>query len=199
MAQIEKMIPHILRCEVGQTKEEIKTKAWDNLSPRQIYDRVKFRGYHCIPGDRGEHTMCGVTFMTFTDWRKKQGKPKPTIADLKALQYDEWLAILKTGFWGKCKADQIRNQSIAEMLVDWCWVNGPIAIRLAQDVLSCEQDGIVGPKTLAALNAPNSLSVFTRLKGARERSYRTIVARNPAQQQFFKGWINRTNSIKFSE
>ena len=90
---MELMVPHILKWEVGQTKEEIEKKIWDKFTPRQIYDRVKSRGYHCIPGDRGEDTMCGVTYKTFTDWRQKQGKPKPTIADLKGLQYDEWLAI----------------------------------------------------------------------------------------------------------
>ncbi|MDE7465023.1 MAG: hypothetical protein K2M59_01160 [Muribaculaceae bacterium] len=198
MAQIEKMIPHILKWEVGQTKEEIEKKIWNKLTPRQIFDRVKSRGYHCIPGDRGEDTMCGVTFKTFSEWRVKQGKPKPTIADLKALQYDEWMAILKSGFWGRCKADQIVNQSIAEMLVDWCWVNGPVAIRKAQNVLSCAQDGIVGPKTLAALNDREEASVFNRLKNARIRSYDNIVRSNPAQMRFYNGWVNRTNSITFT-
>ena len=197
MARMELMVPHILKWEVGQTKEEIEKKIWDKLTSRQIYDRVKSRGYHCISGDRGEHTMCGVTLATFTDWRQKQGKPKPTIADLKALQYDEWIAILKSGFWGRCKADQIANQSIAEMLVDWCWVNGPVAIRKAQTVLSLVADGIVGAKTLAALNAPGTFSVFNRLKGAREKSYRDIVALRPSQQIFLNGWLNRTNSIAY--
>lgn len=191
MAEIEKMIPHILTWEVGLKDSERK------LPPREMYNAVKGRGYHCIPGDRGEDTMCGVTFKTFSEWRQKQGKPKPTIADLKALQYDEWMAILKSGFWDRCKADRIANQSIAEMLVDWCWVNGSVAIRKAQTVLSCVADGIVGAKTLAALNAKDSLSIFNRLKGAREKSYRDIVALRPSQQKFFRGWMNRTESIKF--
>ena len=188
---MELMVPHILKWEVGLKSGE------DKLSPRDLYNAVKSRGYHCIPGDRGEHTMCGVTLATFTDWRTKQGRPKPTIADLKALQYDEWIAILKSGFWNRCKADQISNQSIAEMLVDWCWVNGPVAIRKAQTVLSLVADGIIGPKTLTALNASDSHSVFNRLKGAREKSYHDIVALRPSQQIFLNGWLNRTNSIAY--
>ena len=198
MAQMERMVPHILNWEVGQTQEEIKNKIWDGLTPRQIYDRVKARGYHCIAGDRGEHTMCGVTLKTFREWRKKQGKPVPTVNDLKALQYDEWLAILKQMFWDPCKADQINNQSIAQMLVDWRWVNGNQAVRDAQTVLSCVADGIVGPKTLAALNAPEPLSVFNRLKNARIRAYDKIVSRSPSQKKFHNGWLNRTNSITFT-
>lgn len=195
---MERMVPHILNWEVGQTQEEIKNKIWDGLTPRQIYDRVKARGYHCIAGDRGEHTMCGVTLKTFREWRKKQGKPVPTVNDLKALQYDEWLAILKQMFWDPCKADQINNQSIAQMLVDWRWVNGNQAVRDAQTVLSCVADGIVGPKTLAALNAPEPLSVFNRLKNARIRAYDKIVSRSPSQKKFHNGWLNRTNSITFT-
>ena len=195
---MERMVPHILNWEVGQTQEEIKNKIWDGLTPRQIYDRVKARGYHCIAGDRGEHTMCGVTLKTFREWRKKQGKPVPGVNDLKALSYDEWLAILKQMFWDPCKADQINNQSIAQMLVDWRWVNGTQAIRDAQNVFSCVQDGIVGPKTLAALNAPEAQSVFNRLKNARIRAYERIVARSPSQKKFLKGWLNRTNSITFT-
>ena len=195
---MERMVPHILNWEVGQTQEEIKNKIWDGLTPRQIYDRVKARGYHCIAGDRGEHTMCGVTLKTFREWRKKQGKPVPGVNDLKALQYDEWLAILKQIFWDPCKADQINNQSIAQMLVDWRWVNGNQAVRDAQTVLSCVADGIVGPKTLAALNASEAQSVFNRLKNARIRAYDKIVSRSPSQKKFYNGWLNRTNSIQFA-
>lgn len=195
---MEKMVPHILKWEVGQTKEEREKKIWDSLTPRQIYDRVKGRGYHCIKGDRGEDTMCGVTLKTFREWRKRMGKPVPSVEDLKALQYDEWLAILKQFFWDPCKADNIKNQSIAQMLVDWRWVNGNQAVRDAQTVLSCVADGIVGPKTLAALNAPDSLSVFNRLKNARLRAYERIVQRSPSQMRFYNGWVNRTNSIQYA-
>ncbi|MDE6717786.1 MAG: peptidoglycan domain protein [Muribaculaceae bacterium] len=198
MAKMEKMVPHILLWEVGQTKEEIEKKIWNSLTPRQIYDRVKSRGYHVVTGDKGGPTMCGVTLNTFKDWRKRMGKPMPGVNDLKTLQYDEWLAILKQMFWDPCKADQIHNQSIAQMLVDWRWVNGTQAVRDAQTVLSCVADGIVGPKTLGALNAADSLSVFNRLKNARLRSYARIVERSPSQMRFYNGWVNRTNSITFT-
>ncbi len=197
MAKIESMVPHILRWEVGQTKEEIKNKTWETLSPRQIYDLVRKRGYHYLPNDKGGPTMCGVTLTTFTEWRRRQGSGKPGIADLKKLEYDEWLSILKNLFWDPTKADRIANDSIALMLVDWRWVNGTQAIRNAQDTFSLVQDGIVGPKTLAALNADPADNVFMRLKNARKASYRRIVQRNPSQNAFYKGWINRTDSIEF--
>lgn len=193
MAKMESMIPLILNREIG-----LKDNEW-NLPPRKMYESVSQRGFHIVKGDNGGPTMCGVTIATFTDWRKRQGKGTPTVNDLRALRYDEWLAILKNLFWNPCKADQIKHDSIAIMLVDWRWVNGTQAIRDAQFALGCVSDGIVGKNTLAALNAPDSLSVFNRLKNARLRSYDKIVAKNKNQMVFYKGWVNRTNSIEYRE
>ena len=191
MAKIESIVGHVLHREIGLTDEERL------LPPRKMYEAAAKHGYHVVKGDNGGPTMCGVTISTYTDWRRRQGKPAPSIADLKALGYDEWLAILKCLFWDPCKADQISNDSIALMLVDWRWVNGTQAVRDAQNAFSLVQDGIVGPKTLAALNSMPAETVFRRLKAARERSYRIIVQRNTSQRKFLNGWINRTNSIDF--
>ena len=146
--------------------------------------------------------MCGVTLATFRSWRRTDATPgnisgMPAEADLRKLSFDEWWAIMKHLFIDPCRAESIHNKSIALMLIDWRWVNGTQAIRDAQNVLSCVQDGIVGPKTLAALNAEPAMSVFIRLHAARCRAYERIVERNPSQKKFLKGWLNRTNSIKF--
>lgn len=192
MANIEIMVAHILMWEVGLKNSERK------LAPRQMYESVSKRGYHNIKGDSGKDTMCGVTIGTFREWRQQQGKPRPSVADLKALSYDEWREILKQTFWDRCKADQINNASIALMMVDWTWVNGATtAIRQMQAAFGLATDGIIGVKSLAVLNGTPAATVFTRLKTARLRSYDKIVAARPSQRQFLAGWQNRTNSIEF--
>lgn len=190
MAQIEKLIPHILLWECSITVQKGETL-------QHAYERARAKGIVTLKNDSGGATMCGVTIGTFTDWRRKQGKAKPTVNDLKKLSYTEWLAILKSVFWDPCKADQIVNQSVANMLVDWRWVNGTQAVRDAQTTFSLVADSIVGPKTLAALNSTPALTVFNRLKAARERAYHKIVECNPSKKRFLVGWLNRTNSIKF--
>lgn len=190
MAQIEKLIPHILLWENG-----IKTLPGETL--RQTYERTKAKGVIKKKTDRGGATLAGVTLGTFQDWRVSKGKPKPTEADLAKLGYEEWLEILKSLFWNRCKGDQIRNQSVANMFVDWCWLNGPQAIRDAQTAFSLAADGIVGPKTLSALNSTPAKTVFDRLKYARERSYYKIVANRPSQAVNLKGWLNRLEAIRF--
>ena len=190
MAKIELLIPHILLWENGICKKNGETT-------KEAYERAKAKGVITIKGDSGGPTLCGVTLATFQDWRRKRGMRRPTQADLAGLEYQEWLEILKYQFWDPCKGDQINNQSVANMLIDWRWVNGNQAIRDAQTVFSLVADGITGPKTLAALNAQPAETIFMRLKYAREAAYRKIIERNPAKIRFYAGWINRTNDIKY--
>lgn len=187
MNDFNDFIPHILRWEVGLRPAE------ESLSPEEMFAAVAKRGFHCIPGDKGGPTMCGVTLATYRAYVNPQG----TEAELRSLPFGRWRDILKTRFWDPCRADQIRNSSIARMLVDWRWVNGARAIRDAQTVLSLIPDGIVGPKTLAALNDPDSRGVFNRLRAARINAYNRIAGRSPSQRKFLKGWINRTDSISY--
>lgn len=190
MAQIEKLIPHILLWENG-----IKTLPGETL--RQTYERAKKKGVIKKKSDLGGPTLVGVTLTTFQEWRVGKGKTKPTEADLARMSYTEWLEILRSLFWDRCKGDQIKSQSVANMFVDWVWHSGPLMIRKVQNIFSLVQDGIVGPKTLAALNAVPAQTVFNRIKAAREQYYRMVVANGPSQGVNLQGWLNRLNAIKF--
>lgn len=194
MARLEGLIPHLLRWE-----NSIIVRPGESL--RDAFGRARAKGVVKVKGDSGGATLCGITLRTFEEWRREHagtnGLREASEEELARLGYEEWLAILRTMFWDGCKGDRIENQSVANMLVDWRWVNGKQGVRDAQWVLSLVADGIVGPKTLAALNASPASGVFARLKGARERSYRRIVERRPSQEKFLKGWLNRVDSIKF--
>ena len=190
MANIEKLIPHILQWENSITMTKGETL-------RHAYERARAKGVINVKNDSGGPTLCGVTLTTFRDWRRKQGKPTPTQSDLAKLEYSEWLAILKSVFWDPCKGDRIANQSIANLLVDWRWLNGTQGVKDAQKELGLTADGVVGPKTLAALNAAPAYRVFYYLKAARFCSYYRIVANNSSKKGFLTGWVNRTEAIKF--
>lgn len=190
MARIENLIPHILLWE-----NSIKTLPGETL--RQTYERAKAKSVIKKKTDLGGPTLVGVTLTTFQEWRVKQGKPKPTEAELARLSYEEWLEILKSLFWDRCKGDEIRSQSVANMFADWVWHSGPLMIRKVQDIFSLKQDGIVGPKTLAALNAVPAKTVFDRIKAARDQYYRKIVRNRPTQSVNLQGWLNRTEALRF--
>ena len=188
MADMHHMIPHILRWETGKIKG-VKE------SYEEYFLRCKKTGYGNDPADLGGATLCGVTIATYRAWRKKKGFNSTTGADLKAIPFSDWYALLKETFWDKWKADEIKDQWVAEMVVDWMWGSGRYGITEPQKVLGVIADGIVGKKTLAAINghaAPKAL--WNELKAARIKYYERICVQRPLNYKFLKGWKNRVNS-----
>ena len=106
-------------------------------------------GFGNHPADTGGATMCGVTLSTF---RQFFGADK-TEADLRKMTEAQWRTVMKGGFWDKCWADQIKNQSVAELIVDWCVNSGTGMIKRVQAIVTTTTDGVMGPKTLYAINA----------------------------------------------
>lgn len=150
-------------------------------------------GYANDPDDKGGCTMMGVTIATY---KKYFGKSK-TCEDLKKITDDEWLEIFKKGYWTPWKADEIKNQSIAQLCVDMGWGSGTkTAIKKVQACLGCKADGIVGPITLAALNAAPSVGIFRKLWVMRYNWLQQI-AKVGNNKKFLRGWINRLNDIKY--
>ena len=169
MADYKKLIPFILRWEGGFAND---------------------------PADRGGATMKGITIGTFTTYRKSKGKPTPTVTDLKNISDQEWGDVFKSLFWDKWCADNIKSQSVANILVDWVWASGKYGITIPQRILGVAQDGVVGPKTLEALNARDADKLFAQLKQARINFVETIVKRNPSQKKFINGWKRRIYAIQ---
>ena len=151
-------------------------------------------GYVNDPHDRGGATNRGVTIGTF---RQVFGKDK-TVADLKAITDEQWMTIFRKYYWDKWKADTINSQSIANLLVDWLWASGSYGVKIPQRVLGVSIDGIVGTKTIAAINGyPNERELFTKLWKEREAFFTRIAV--GSQKKFLRGWLNRLNGIKYGK
>lgn len=171
MAKVELLVPKILKWEGGFVNH---------------------------PNDKGGATNKGITIGTYTQYRKMKGLSIPSVEDLKNITDAEWMDILKTLYWDKWKADNINNQSIANLIVDWLWGSGVYGIKYPQQVLGVAADGIVGPKTLAAINDyPNQKELFEKLWNRRKQHFENIVRNNPSQKVFLKGWLNRLNDYRY--
>lgn len=191
MAKVERIVPFILKWETSTTGAA--------LTNEQLFEKAKQKGFADDKDDLGGPTMCGVTLETYTEYCRKKGYPRPTVLRLKAIKYADWLAILKTMFWDRWKADQISNQSIALMLVDFVWASGKYGITVPQKAIGVTADGIVGPKTLFAINNRDQKQLFDLLRKKRLAYIDRICKSRPANLKYKKGWTNRIDDIKFSD
>lgn len=189
MANVEKLVPFIIQFEAGVNPA--------GLTGEKLFEKARKTGYANDPDDLGGATMVGVTIATYKEYCRKKGYPVPTIERLRNMTYAQWLDILKTMFWDRWQADKIANQSIAEILVDWVWASGKYGITIPQQVLGVPVDGIVGPKTLAALNKQNPAQFFSRIVAERKAYIDRICASRPINNKYKRGWLNRLNAIKF--
>lgn len=94
------------------------------------------------------------------------------------MPYKVWRDVVHTMYWNKWKADTIANQTVANMVVDWVWHSGAATIKKVQALLKVTADGIVGPKTIAALNSDKDIK--NKVYSARKAYFEGIVKRNPS-------------------
>ena len=156
-------------------------------------------GYVNDPLDKGGATNMGITLDTWKHVGYDKNNDKVINAiDIKLLDKRDFKAVLRK-YWDKWRADEIKNQSIADILVDWYWGSGKWGIIIPQRLMGLTQDGIVGPKTIAAINKADQKKLFETIFAARIKFLNDIVKNNPSQKRFIKGWLNRLNDFKFSE
>lgn len=211
MANCEKLIPTILKWETG-------TDIRPGETPFEMFNRARKKGFANDPVDPGGATMCGIILDTYKSYCKKKHLPVPGVEELKAIRYSEWFDIFKTMFWDRMKADQIENQSVANLCVNTIWGSGPGYIKVIQKTAGAYPDGIVGPKTIQAINGQDQHLLFNKLWNRRKKFFEDIVAedirryenkvgrhaseyekKRYTKYKFLKGWMNRLNDFQFEK
>jgi lysozyme family protein len=157
-------------------------------------------GFTNDPNDYGGATNHGVTLAC---WRQvgydKDGDGDIDEQDIRLLSLTDATRVLKKFYWDRWRGDEICNQSIADILVDWLWCSGKWGIVIPQRILSLKDDGIVGPTTLEAVCNSDQRWLHSQIVESRKLFFINLIQRDPSQQRFHKGWLNRLNEFQFKE
>lgn len=140
-------------------------------------------------------TMKGITLEVY---QKHFGMNK-TCSDLRKISDAEWYTITKADYWDVVRADEIVNQSVANIIVDWVFNSGKSVIKRIQKIVGVTPDGIFGKITLAAINNADQEELFNKIKASRREFYDEIIERNPSKAKFKRGWYSRLNHFRYND
>ena len=172
-------------------------------------------GYSNDPEDPGLETYCGISRRHWPKWpgwkeidrHKKTNGPIKTNQKLVGADLATEVKIFYLRyFWNPLKCEQIESQAIAESLFDYGVNRGKRpAVRDLQDTVNdcrvkfahvapLKVDGIIGPKTLRAVNkSAHFIKAFDLYFTAERISfYMGLAEKKPVNRKFLKGWIRRS-------
>jgi lysozyme family protein len=134
-------------------------------------------GYSNNPADPGGETMWGIT--------QRVARAYGYTGAMKDLPLETAKAIAKAKYWDAYSCDSF-DPRIAFQVFDAAYNGGQPALWL-QKAVGVPEDGIIGPVTIAAVNAAEPLQVIMQFNSYR-LSYLTSLS---SWQTFGRGWANR--------
>jgi len=132
-------------------------------------------GYSNDPDDHGGATRWGISQKSFPD------------IDIKNLTLDAAKQIYHQCYWEKIRGDQIENQLLCDKIFDLSVNIGISRItKMVQRIVGTEPDGIMGPKTIHAINAYDPKELLEKIRQAARQYYDSL-----HQPKFIHGWLLR--------
>jgi len=141
-----------------------------------------------IPGDRGGMTYAGISRKMWPNWGGWVYIDADTTPPNDLVE-----AFYKQAFWDPLMLDHVSASVVSSNIYDFA-VNagGKTAAKLAQVAARTTPDGVMGQKTLTAINTMSTEMFILRFSLAKIARYRDIVAKDRSQIKFLMGWLNRT-------
>ena len=145
-------------------------------------------GFVDHPDDPGGATNMGITHKTLAAWRDVP----VTVADVRALTRAEAGEIYRANYWNALHCDGL--PAGVDLVVFDFGVNAGVgrAAKLLQRLVHVEQDGQVGPITLAATRAMDAAHIVEAFSAGRMDHYRAL----RHWDTFGRGWTRRTHEIR---
>lgn len=151
-------------------------------------------GWSDHPRDPGGATMKGVTLRTYSGFLGRDA----TKDELKNIPDEHLERLYRDGYWNAVRGDDLPS-GIDMMVFDFAVNAGRkraiITLQRAVDMPIAQQDGAIGPGTLAAVrdkcNRLGTGSVADNYGVLRELFYRGL----PTFDVFGKGWLRRNETV----
>ena len=167
----------------GFSKEYIDMMLNDSRF-QQAVKRTKLieGGYDNNENDRGGETNYGISTKFYPN------------EDIKNMTPERACAIFYRDYWIKHKINQLPDE-LADIVFDNGIVQGQkTSIRHLQRALGVKADGIIGSDTLNAINYANYSTIKQEFINNVKSRIKAIVTKDPSQETFKNGWINRSNT-----
>jgi lysozyme family protein len=145
-------------------------------------------GFVNNPKDPGGMTNLGCTKAT---WEEFVGHPVSE-ADMRALTPESVAPLYKRKYWDKVSGDQL-PAGLDYAVFDAAINSGPgRAAKWLQEVVGVEADGVIGYKTIVALQETPLAKIIVMYNDKRLQFLESL----PTFATFGKGWSNRVSSVQ---
>ena len=140
------------------------------------------------PQDPGGATMKGITLATFTEFKGRAMSKE----ELRAISDADVRAIYKSRYWDAVRADELKPG--VDLLAFDMAVNKGVgrAAKLMQRGAGVTEDGALGPKSMAAINALDARDFIAKVSEARRDFYKSL----KNFPTFGKGWLRRVDETE---
>ena len=147
-------------------------------------------GYTDDKHDKGGKTKYGITEEDARDFGYK--------GDMQDLTKDFAKSIYLKKYYLGNKLDKVVNDKVALSICDWTVNSGKTGKKKAQIVANkfgsnLTVDGIIGPKTVEAINKINPETFLKEYHEMQRNFYKYLVSKDKTQQDFLTGWLNRVD------
>lgn len=145
-------------------------------------------GFADDENDRGGATNFGII--------EEEARKFGYTGDMRNLTKDFAKNIYLKKYYLGNKLDKILDDKVALSIFDWAVNSGRRGIKKAQIVANkfganLVIDGIIGNKTLEAINAIDPKMFLKEYHEMQRTFYKNLAAKDRTQEDFLKGWLNR--------
>lgn len=145
-------------------------------------------GYVNHPQDPGGMTNLGVTKRVWEAWVGKTVSE----ADMRALTPAMVAPMYRKQYWDAVKGDEL-PPGLDYLMFDFAVNAGASrAIRTMQRAIGATPDGVIGPRTMAAVKAADPDDLIDKFSAEKEAFYRSL----PTFATFGRGWLRRVAEVK---